>query len=130
MSDDNDGPKVIPFPGSEERAERKGEEFVPEEPEEYEVEFSLAEKRQLVLAMEVGETLTLHRGDIAALGGIIRRLDVEQLLGHPVTEEEFDFAMNHIQGLVKNMVVPVLGALLEQAYRLHTEIYTNTEEEN
>ena len=124
MSDEDDTTdNVIPFPqrepeeGQEARSQEEVDAIMASMFGAQEPQLTLAEVRQNVVAKEVAELLQAHRGDVTAIGGIVRRQDLSNIVGYTLTEEEFDAAAQILTDYALKVISPVLTLLINEGVR-------------
>ena len=82
-----------------------------------------SKEEQEAITREVMDVLAPNRGSLATLGGIVRRFDFENLIGHEITEEAFEFITDTVSAYALRVLVPVLPLIVANAYANY-----NTEE--
>lgn len=88
-------------------------------PETVEVPPTIAEERQYLLGQEFSDFLYKNRGDIASMGGLIRRLDFEGIIGERISEDEFEFLTDYLMEYTAATVRLALPFILDKLHAVY-----------
>lgn len=118
MTDDTGLP---PFPGNEgedEAEEKSNVSYLPGTGQA--APAPIGQQRQERASQEIIDLVLSHRGDVATIGGIIRRFEVERLLG-PITEEEFVYITSMVTAHTLTALTPILSLLVAEGHKQFTD---------